>query len=128
MITESEAGEIIYDLCRNFGVEIHLLPNMPHEEVKSERIIIITNGEKSSTYWMNRIIKINWCVPDVEGEAFTPSIKKAEKALTSLYYGKGYYNDIFYRFKKESSDTAANAEMRCHYANLTIMFQTLNTK
>ena len=125
-MTRSEIGEIVFDLCRGYGVEVDIMENMPYSEITEERIVIILSRIEPSTYWENTMVKINWCVPDISNEANSIRLKEIEPLLKPLFRGCGTKGDDTYRYSKDSTDTGENADMRCHFANLTLLFQTLN--
>lgn len=128
MITTGDIQEIIYDLCRDFEVEIWLKDNLDFSEIEDERIVIIPTRITTDKYWHNSYVKIDWCVPDIDGEADTIRTKEIEHLLEPLHYGNGIFDEKTYRFKKESSEVSYNAEMKCHFVNLTLLFQYQNVK
>ena len=121
---KSDIEKIMFDRCIPLFGKVFLKDNMPLEEVQDERIIIIVNNTSSSSkFWFDTQVKVNWCVPDVKGEPATPRVEYAESALQSLYYGIGDFNGIAFRYKKKTTDTFADSEMRCHIVNVTLNFQ-----
>lgn len=127
-MTRSDMAKEVFDRCRPFGVPIFIKDNLPYEEIQDERIVIIAGQVKPTRYWHNCFIKVNWCIPDIKGEGDTIRIEEVEKEIIKLKYGIGEFEEKYYRFSKDSSDTDENSGMRCHIVKMTLLFQHQNIK
>lgn len=128
-MTKSDIEEVMYDACRCFGVKIQLLPNMPYSEIEDDRIVIIVGRSQPTTYWVNTTVRVNWCIPNIGGEADSNKLKRVEQMMREyLEYHCDTYKGERYKYKLSSFETLEDKDMRCFFANTTIIFQQLNIK
>lgn len=126
-MTRSDIEKLFYDALRGHGVKIYLSDNLPYTEIDEERIVIIVGRTVPATYWKNTTVKVNWCVPDIDNEADKVRIEQIEERLASIDKDNGETDGRAWRYRRTSSDTLSDRNMRCHYVNITFNLQTLNT-
>lgn len=142
MITEIDAGHIIYDDLSFLGLERrlkgHLLKGLvdgnepvAEECVPQEGIVVILPKTRTAnaTYFNTGTIEVNILVPDIAGET-SPSINGLlRKVLDAFSGGKvGEYDGTWYRYSVRSHGIEEESRLKCHYANITIDFETLNVR
>ncbi len=121
-MTQSEIEEYFYDKCKDFGVPVWLTGSFPWDRVDEERIAIIVGHNQPSRYWNNCYVKINWLVPDICAEANKIRLKEIEGSLKSLHMDGG---DGF-RYSLDRTSVESDRQLRCHYVNITLLFQHQN--
>lgn len=130
MIGVCDIGNIIYRDCKALGIEIYQKGNIPEGEVTDERVVILPKSQVPMPYWYESYVEVNFCVPDfVNGMANLIRLQELEtQARKLLQYSAGEYNNSRYRYKIDSVGIEEDTELRCHYVNVTLIFQTLNIK
>lgn len=121
-MTQSEIEEYFYDQCKDFGVEVWLTDSFPWDSIDDERIAIIVGHNQPSRYWNNCYVKINWLVPDINTEANKIRLKEIESSMKVLHRGGG---DGF-RYSLDRTSVENDSQLRCHYVNITLLFQSQN--
>lgn len=128
MIGVSDIGNILYKDCKALGLDVFQNGNIPKGEITSERVIIYPKAQSPNTYWHESYVEVNICVPDIEIDTAN-LIRLAEletQARALLDYSGGLFNGCRYRYKIESVGIEADEEMKCHFVNVTILFNVLN--
>ena len=131
MIVTTDIANILYKDCEAFGIEVYQAGNIPdeHKELSSERVIIRTKSQSPETYWKKGFVEVNLCVPDIDGDANLIRLQELErKAQEVLDEVVGEYDGSNYYYPIDSIGIEADAELRCHYVNVRILFQVLNVK
>lgn len=140
MITEIDAGHVIYDDLELMGLERRLKGHltkgglegerpMVGEKIPDEGMIVIIPKRMSAdkTYFNDCTIEVNILLKDIEGEAnpqLNELLKKAIQTLSDNEVGKA--EDVWYRYSIRSHGIEQESRLSCHYANITIDFETLN--
>ena len=131
MIVTTDIANILYKDCKAFGIEVYQAGNIPdeHKELSSEMVIIRTKSQSPETYWKKGFVEVNLCVPDIDGDANLIRLQELErKAQEVLDEVVGEYDGSNYYYLIDSIGIEADAELRCHYVNVRILFQVLNVK
>lgn len=131
MIVTTDITNILYKDCKAFGIEVYQAGNIPdeHKELSSERVIIRTKSQSPETYWKKGFVEVNLCVPDIDGDANLIRLQELErKAQEVLDEVVGEYDGSNYYYLIDSIGIEADAELRCHYVNVRLLFQVLNVK
>ena len=131
MIVTTDIANILYKDCKAFGIEVYQAGNIPDEykELSSERVIIRTKSQSPETIWKKGFVEVNLCVPDMDGDANLVRLQELErKAQEVLDEVVGEYDGSNYYYLIDSIGIEADAELRCHYVNVRILFQVLNVK
>lgn len=128
MITTSEIHNIIYAYCDAFGMEKHRGNTMPLGEVTKERCVVITKQQRGGKYWDRCYVEVNLCVPDIMGQANGERLAALERIAKGLFGYKtaGRYDGTIYRFQSETMEIAEAQNLRCHFVNVHILFETKN--
>lgn len=129
MMTTTDIAKEMYKRCAVFNTETFIRDNVPFEPIEQERIVIIASRVVPNKYWHDCNVKIDWCVPDNQGEEDGIRIEEVEKILDkTLSYGIGTYEGRVIRFKKNYIDTDGVAEGKYHFVCLEVKFQIQNIK
>ena len=142
MITETDAGHIIFDDLDSLGLERRLKGHlktgrldgeepMVEESVPDDGMIVVIPKSMSAdkTYFNDCTIEVNILMKDLEGETNPMLEEKLKKALEVLMADKvGNIENDWYRYSVRSHGIEQEGSMNCHYANITIDFETLNVR
>ena len=131
MIVTTDIANILYKDCKAFGIEVYQAGNIPdeHKELSSERVIIRTKSQSPETYWKKGFMEVNLCVPDMDGDANLIRLQELErKAQEVLDNRVGKFDGSVYRYSVYSIGTEEDAELKCHYVNVRVLFEVLNVK
>lgn len=127
MITTSEAGNILYTECSKFGPECYQTLNLPQGEVSDERIVVIPKPRQEGTYWHKSFCEVNWLVPDLPGAtADMARLEEVERAMMQGLHGNGRHDGTPYRFKAIATSVLAAGELKCHFVNARVAFESMN--
>lgn len=126
MITPNDIGKYFYDMFREYGVEERLAKNMPYKPIDDELIVVITSEEHYGKYWFECVVKVNWCVPDIEGEEHSPRTDEVQEIMKQHFQGCGELKNRYFTYRMATFGTVTDADMRCHYVNLTLTFKIQN--
>jgi len=134
MITLSDIANIIYRDCAVFGVERVPDGQTPTGFLDGDRCVVRVVGKRleKGKYWDKVFAEVNLCVPDLAplyAEADTPrigsllsvAVDEWRDGVTGTWNGTPYYYGI------HSTAILADTALRCHYANIRLLFQVLNT-
>lgn len=142
MMTEIDAGHVIYDDLESLGLEMRLKGHlhtgrldgespMVGETVPEDGMIVILPKAMSAdkVYFNGCTIEVNILMRDIEGET-NPSLNdRLKEALGILQADKvGQFEEVWYRYGVRSHGIEQESTISCHYANITIDFETLNVK
>ena len=128
MITQTDLLETTYDMCKVFNTTLYMPGTCPEEEITSERIVILGGIINDGSRWDRTDVRINWCVPDINGEPDLVRLKAVEKLFRDTFSrGAGMVGDCRYRWRRVSTETVTEKSMKVHYANLTLKYELLNT-
>lgn len=125
MISGSDIGKIIYDVCREYGVETFIKGSIPIKDVDGERITISVGQIHDGRLWRSCYVNVNWYVPDVMSEGNAVRLEDIEVLMRPLHEGCGRAGGIQYRWRCETTEVAPDESLRCHYVNLKLLFETL---
>ena len=128
MIVTTDIGNILYQDCKAFGIEVYQKGNIPDGEVTTERVIIRTKSQSPSKYWKKGFVEVNLCVPDIEPDTAN-LIRLSEferQAMSILDDVVNSYDGTTYYYSIESIGMEADTALKCHYVNVRILFEVLN--
>lgn len=142
MMTEVDAGHVIYDDLESLGLERRLKGHlhtgrldgekpMVGESVPDEGMIVILPKVMSAdhVYFNGCTIEVNILMKDIEGDTDTRLNDRLKDALVILKDDKvGEFDGVWYRYSVRSHGIEQEGSLSCHYANITIDFETLNVK
>lgn len=130
MIGVSDIGNIVYRDCKQaFGLECYQKGNVPQGEITTERVIIYPKVQQDISIWKESFVEVNLCVPDIApNTANLVRLNELERiAREQLRYKTDVYDDTLYRYKIDTIGLEQDQEMKCHYINVTLLFETINT-
>lgn len=130
MITTSDIGNVLYRHCARLSVkDICRGWNFPKGELSGERVSITVKTVSSGKPWSKAYAEVNVCVPDMEdGEADLIRLAELEREYSESFGTNTSVADgIRYRFRRESVSLLDDSGLRCHYVNIRVLFEFLNT-
>lgn len=142
MITETDAGHIIFDDLRTLGLEIRLKGHlhtgrldgetpMVGERVPEDGMIVIIPKRVTADkdIFNECTIEVNVLLNDMNGETH-PNLDGLTKRLLGILTSDkvGVCNGDWYRYSVRSHGIEEEANMKCHYGNITIDFEILNVR
>lgn len=119
---------LIRDLAGLLDVDsIFVEDDTPLGMVTRERITIHCKGLRTRTYFRRCFVEVNWCVPDLtDGVPDSARLQQVERTLLRALDGNvGEFDSTVYRYGVESS-SVHRSDLGCHYANVRLLFETLN--
>lgn len=142
MITEIDAGHVIYDDLEFMGLERRLKGHLVKggldgeqpivsEIIPDEGMIVILPKSMSAdkTYFNECTIEVNILLKDLQYETNPKLNELLKNALDVLCDNQvGEIDGDWYRYSVRSHGIEEETKMECHYANITIDFETLNVK
>lgn len=127
MITSSDAGTIVYNDCKVFGLPLYRDWSFPKKNVDTERIVVLAKRQTPDTYWNRGFIEVNFCVPDYKQNANLKRLGELEElAVETLNDAVGHYKDSWYQYSVESHGVEEDVELNCHFVNVKLLFEVLN--
>ena len=129
MITTADIKNILYKDCKVLGINVcRDRPQLGSEGLQEEMIILHTKRQTPEKHWKKSFVEVNLCVPDLDGgenEIRTQEIEHL--AIAALDNVTGVFNKTRYKYGIESEGIENDTELQCHYVNLRILFEVLNT-
>lgn len=128
MITTTDSANILYQVCQAFGVPVYQGENIPNGEIEPQgRVVIHAKEQTSETYWKKNFIEVNLFAKDTErGNANLIRLNELEREAQRVLKGVGVYDDTTYRLTLYSTSIMDNSDLRAHYVNARVLFQTIN--
>lgn len=129
MIATTDIANIIYRDCEAFGIEIVPMGRTITGELISERITIHTKSQQPGTIWKEGFVEVNFCVPNLrDGDADTIRLNKLERqAISILGDNVGQHDNTSYHYSINQIGIENDSALKCHFVNVKILFQVLNT-
>jgi hypothetical protein len=130
MIGVSDIGNILYADCKRiFSLPCFQRGNVPQGEITTDRIIIYPKVQQDISIWKESFVEVNICVPDIAPDtANLVRLNEVERiAREHLKYKCSEYDNTLYRYKIDTIGLEQDQEMKCHYVNISILFETINT-
>lgn len=132
MITTGDARNILFLACKEFRIEdIFTSWAVPTGKITQDRIVVVSPPVQShNAYWEICFIPVNFCVPDINGEANLKRIDEIERQVKARFKETtfGRYDGSAYTYQAESIAREEDAALECHYISARIIFRVLNTK
>lgn len=142
MITEIDAGHIVYDDLEFMGLARRLKGHLVKggldgeqpivsESIPDDGMIVILPKSMSAdkTYFNECTIEVNILLKDILDETNPKLNELLKSALKELSDNKiGQVDEDWYRYSVRSHGIEEETNLKCHYANITIDFETLNVK
>lgn len=131
VITPADIANIIYAECHTFGTKRYPDGKTHKGEVDNEFIIIHSKRQLEGDKWDSSIVEVNFFLPNLpSGDANTIRIEEIERRAKSFFvkYRTGVFDGIRYRYYRESIGREYDEELRCHYVNVRLVFETINVK
>lgn len=127
MITQGDIAKILYKDCKVFGLPVYQKENTPKGKVTKERIVVIPKAGATEMYWEKCYVEVNFCVPDVKGQANLVRMDELERlAVSQLKKKSGIWDSTRYIYRKDSTSREQDTELGCHFVNVRLLFEILN--
>ena len=129
MITTTDTANILYKVCKDFGMPVYQGGNIPSGEIGAEgRIVIHTKEQTPESIWKKGFVEINLFTPDTpQGNADLIRLNELERMAVKTLSGVGNEDGSVYRFSISSITMLENADLKAHYINVRVLFNVLNT-
>ena len=129
MIFTKDIEEILIgDIQNVFDVgSIYVKGDIPYGKVTRERIAILTKEIRTETYFNKCFVEVNWCVPDLSGYPNNTRLQEIERIIVPFLDSVGRFDDTEYRYGVESHQILEDKDLECHYVNVRLLFEILNT-
>lgn len=130
MITTSDIGDILYlhlsglsvkDIRRGWNL-------LPKGELTEERVTLTVKTITAGKPWSKAFAEVNILVPDMEdGQADLIRLSELEAEYVAAFgWNTSTRHGIRYRFGRETFGFLDDAQLRCHYVNIRVLFEFLN--
>ena len=131
MITTGDARNILFDACKEFGIEdMSISWNIPNGKIKTERIVVIEpNSESLGMYWDDCFVRVNICVPDIDkGVANNIRLDELQRITKARFknWTYGTHDGTAYHYRAQSVTKEEDAALECHYVYVRINFRVKN--
>lgn len=129
MITTTDIGNIIYRDCKAFGLKVsRRSPKYDGDKLMNEIVVIHSKRQTPEKYWKKSFVEVNLCVPDIKDERNDIRLGELEHQAHSLLDNvTGVFDDTRYMYGIESAGVEADTALKCHYVNIRLLFEVLNT-
>lgn len=142
MITEIDAGHVVYNDLSPLNLERRLKGHLLHGTINGEEVmiseqipekglivIIPKSVSANKKYFNDCTIVVNILLKDIEGEA-NPKLNNLLKDAFSLLNTDrvGEVEGEWYRYNVRSHGIEEEKNLHCHYVNIIIDFQILNVR
>lgn len=131
MITPTDISTILYRKCAEFGIDRYKKGNIPMGDVTSDRVVIIMTPQENDSIWKKGFVHVNLEVPDIDsdGRANLTRLNELERmSATVLDDVVGEFDGTPYYYWIDSIGIEEDSKVKCHYINVRVFFQVLNTK
>jgi hypothetical protein len=130
MITTGDMENILYTDLQPFGIALYKKDAVPEGEVKTERIVIIPKTLKDGVYWKKAFVEVNFCVPDIKAGSTQMADKQRLRAIerqACVLESVSEYDNTVYKYSVYETGQEKDAELKCHFVNVRLLFEILNT-
>lgn len=130
MIVSTDIADILFDDCKDFGLDIVPFGETLVGELKTERITIHVKGLTPETYWEKCFVEVNLCVPDLSPtEANVIRLNELERKAKEKFKTDtvGKFDGTTYRYSYDTITPQADTALKCHFVNCRLLFNILNT-
>ena len=125
---------VIVGAVSGFGMvplsSIFVEGDYPVGVVSSERVVIIVKEARKSPIFNTGFVEVNFCVPDVDGRANHQRLQEIESQAVEYFWDDvvGDYGNTTYRYGLYSHGVHEDKDLGCHFANIRLLFETLNVR
>jgi hypothetical protein len=128
MIVTTDIADILYQDCKDFGIEIVPFGETLTGELTKERITIHVKGQTPEKIWEKCFVEVNLCVPDLSPtEANFPRLKELERIAKERFRSVvGTYDSTSYLYEVDTISIEADTALKCHFVNIRLLFNVLN--
>lgn len=111
-------------------LSVYVGGDYPAGKVTEERVVIIVKDAKKGPIFNSGFVEVNFCVPDIDGRANHPRLQDLEAEAVEYFWDDvvGDYGNTTYRYGLYSHGIAEDSELGCHFANIRLLFESLNVR
>lgn len=129
MIATTDIADILFRDCKNFGIQTVPFGKTLTGELTDERLTIHVKGQTPETYWEKCFCDVNLCVPDLSPtEANYPRLKALERTAKEKFRNvTDTFDGTRYLYEVDTITIEADTALKCHFVNVRLLFNVLNT-
>ena len=130
MIVTTDIADILFRDCKDFGIKIVPFGKTLTGELTDERITIHVKGQTPEKYWEKCFCEVNLCIPELSPtEANYPRLKALERMAKERYktFTVGEFDGTAYRYRYDTISIEADTALKCHFVNVRLLFNVINT-
>lgn len=127
MITTGDIETILFRDLKPYGFKMFRKNAITTGPVKEERLVVICGSLEKAVIWKTAFVNVNVYVSDVKGEANTKRLTEIERKL-SIIRSVSDYDGTVYRYSVDSINQEKDEALKCHFVNISILFEVLNVK
>lgn len=131
MIATTDIQTILYRKAKELGIKnVYRDGDIPEGDVKSERVVVISNSVEPGTYWKVGFVHVNICVPyrDRLGRAPLKRLNELERLAIRTLHDTGKFDGTPYTYDVDTTRIEEDRDLKCYYVNARILFEVLNVK
>lgn len=132
MVVSCDIGNIAYQDCctlaAELGVsEVYQGAAVPRGEVVQPRIVVHVDAPSDDKHFRECFLNVNICVPDIGEMADLTTLGEYEREAWNFFeaLSEAQYDGDWYGYEPQSATVESDAEMRCHYVNVKVLFFVL---
>lgn len=109
---------------------IYVKDDYPQGKIHSERVVIVVKDVSKAPIFSRGFVEVNFCVPDIDGRADHARLQEWESQAVNHFWDDvvGDYGDTVYRYGLYSHGISIDEDLGCHFANIRLLFETLNVR
>nr|CAJ1852273.1 hypothetical protein AUSP0033_00035 [uncultured phage] len=127
MITTGDIETILFRDLKPYGFKMFRKNAITTGPVKEERLVVLCGSLDKATIWKIAFVNVNVYVPDIKGEANTKRLTEIERKL-AVVSSVSAYDGTVYRYSVDSVSQEKDEALKCHFVNVSILFEVLNVK
>ncbi len=129
MITTTDTANILYKVCKDFGMPVYQDGNVADGKIGKEgRVVIHVKEQTKEATWKKGFAEINLFAKDTKnGKADLKRLNELERLAHRILKGVGNYDGTVYKIELSSTAPLENKELESHFINARVLFKVLNT-
>ena len=131
MIVTTDIQTILYKKAQDLGIKnVYKDGDVPEGDVKSERVVVISNSVEPGTYWKVGFVHVNICVPyrDRLGRSPLKRLNGLERLAIQTLHDTGKFDGTPYTYEVDTTRIEEDRDLKCYYVNARVLFEVLNIK
>lgn len=128
-MTTANIRRVLRRILQPIGPKVCFPEDLPQGELSGERTVIAVSSNAPGKYFASCIATVSLCVPDLsKGVAALSRLGELEKTAVEMFADgvEGDFGDDNYYISLKAHSIEDDAQLRCHYVCLKLLFETLN--